>query len=123
MGWGPALATVAAEPFPKTLLHFSFFFRVEANHVLFSRIWGYTLYSLLNTLVTKREPAPGFNDVYSVETPKWALVGEYGQTQRKTTFPPTDWRVLLVSRRTLVYFWTLVVWMLLVGRARHPGPG
>ena len=28
----------------------------------------------------------------------------------------------LVSKRTIFFFWGLVIWMLYVGRARHPGP-
>ena len=28
-----------------------------------------------------------------------------------------------VSKRSLRFFWGLIVWMLSIGRARHPGPG
>ena len=28
----------------------------------------------------------------------------------------------LVSKRTLIFFWEVVIWMLPFGRARHPGP-
>ena len=74
-------------------------------------------------LVTKREPTPGYNDAFSVGTPKWAFWEKTGQKHRKTTISPlgetcfsgyqTDRKLCLGS----------VIWMLHIGRARHPGPG
>ena len=49
--------------------------------------------------------------------------GRSGQNHYKTTVSPLIKCVFLVSKRTLYFFWEKVVWMLLLGRARHPGPG
>ena len=42
------------------------------------------------------------------------------QTYGKTSFSP--FRVFLFSRNSRERFWGLVLWHLLIGRARHPGP-
>ena len=79
---------------------------------------------LLNMLVAKREPAPCYHDAYSVGILKghgWG--GKSGQNHCKTTVSPRGKCVFLVSKRTLYFFWVVVVWMLHIGRARHPGPG
>ena len=78
---------------------------------------------LLDMLVAKREPAPCYHDAYSVGIPKGAYGGKSGQNHCKTTVSPRDKCVFLVSKRTLYFFWGVVVWMLHIGRARHPGPG
>ena len=49
--------------------------------------------------------------------------GKAGKNHCKTTISPSGNRVFLVSKRTLYFFWRKVVWMLHIGRARHPGPG
>ena len=67
------------------------------NSALFSRVFFYVC-TLLGVLVAKREPTTCYNDENSVGTPKWATHG-------KTTFSPTGWRVLLVSKRIFVYLW------------------
>ena len=41
----------------------------------------------------------------------------------KTTISPLFRHVFLVNKRTLFFFGGLVIWMLHIGRARHPGPG
>ena len=74
-------------------------------------------------LVTKREPTHGYNDAYSVGTPNWACWVKSGQKNRKTTVSPMVRRVFLVNKRTIFFFWWLVLWMLHFGRARHPGLG
>ena len=54
------------------------------------------------------------------------MLGEiYWQTHCKTTFSTTGWRVLLGGKRTffIYFFGELVIWMLHIGRAWHPGPG
>ena len=32
-------------------------------------------------------------------------------------------RFFLVSKRTIYFFWGVLLWVLYIGRARHPGPG
>ena len=79
---------------------------------------------LLSMLVALREPpTPCYRDAYSVGIPKGAYGGKCGQVHRKTTVSHLIKSVFLVSKRTLYYFWEKVVWMLHIGRARHPGPG
>ena len=73
-------------------------------------------------LVAMREPTPCYRDAYSVGIPKGAYGGKSGQNHCKTTVSPLIHSVFLVSKRTLYFFWELVVWMLYIGRARHPGP-
>ena len=46
------------------------------------------LYVLLDFLVAKRKPTPGYDDVYSVGTPSGHVGEKYGQTHCKTTFSP-----------------------------------
>ena len=47
--------------------------------------------------------------------------------QCKTRYSPIVGFLLpytfLVSKRSLRFFWGLFIWMLSIGRARHPGPG
>ena len=78
---------------------------------------------LLNMLVAKREPTPCYHDAYLVGIPKGAYGEKSGQSHCKTTVSPRGKCVFLVSKRTLYFFWVVVVWMLHIGRARHPGPG
>ena len=68
---------------------------------------------------TEREPTPGYNDAYSVG----ATWGKQGQKNRKTTLSPLVGRVFLVNKRTTFFLWGLVIWMLHIGKVRHPGPG
>ena len=78
---------------------------------------------LLGMLVAMREPTPCYHDAYSVGIPKRACGGKSGQNQCKTTVSLHKKCVFLVSKRTLYFFWRVVVWMLHIGRTRHPGPG
>ena len=66
LGWGPALATVAAEPFPKTLLHafpLVFFWEGVEKTMFFFKCMGYMVCILLDILAAKRDPTPG-NDYF-----------------------------------------------------------
>ena len=75
-------------------------------------------------LVAKWEPAPCYHDAYLVGFPKGGIWGgRAGKGHCKTTVSPRGTRVFLVSKRTLYLFLGEVVWMLHIGRARHPGPG
>ena len=98
------------------------FFSGERNYAFFQGM-VFLLDLLLDMLVAKREPAPCYHDAYSVGIPKGAYGGKSGQIHFKTTVSPRDKCVFLVSKRTLYFFWGVVVWMLHIGRARHPGPG
>ena len=71
----------------------------------------------LDMLVAEREPTPCYHDAFSVGTPKWALWEKSGQKHRETTISPLMRRLFLVSKRTVNFFWVLVVWMLHIGRA------
>ena len=78
---------------------------------------------LLDMLAAEREPTPCYHDAYSVGAPRWAFWEKGWQIHCETT----------VSRCLSVFFWLtkglysfwcgLVIWMLHIGRARHPGPG
>ena len=74
-------------------------------------------------LVTEPEPTPGYHDAYSVGTPTWAFLGNGWQNHCNTTFSLSLDVFFLVSKRTIYSLERLVVWMLHIGRARHPGPG
>ena len=54
---------------------------------------------------------------------KGHMGGKSAQIYRKTTVSTRGKCVFLVSKRTLYFFWEVVVWMLHIGRAWHPGPG
>ena len=68
-------------------------------------------------------PTPCYNDAYSVGTPKWALWEKGWLKHCETTVSPFLGRLFLVSKRTFYIFWGVTLWMLHIGRARHPGPG
>ena len=98
--------------------------------VLFWKNWFYSFFKsfglgfsvLLGMLVAKWEPTPCYHDAYSVGIPKGACGEKSGQNHCKTTVSPRGKCVFLVSKRTLYFFWEVVVWMLHICRARHPGP-
>ena len=95
----------------------------ESRLCLFLRGITFLRVLLLGMLVAKREPTPCYRDAYLVGIPKGAYGGKSGQNYCKTTVSPLSKSVFLVSKRTLFFFWGMVVWMLHIGRARHPGPG
>ena len=49
------------------------------------------------------------------------LGGQHGEINCKTTRLPLGRRVYLIGKRTLFFFWELVVWMIHIGRAGHQG--
>ena len=92
------------------------------NYAFFFRCMVFIWVLLLGMLVAMREPTPCYHDAYSVGIPKGACGGKGRQNHCKTTVSPLLKCVFLVSKRTLYFFWEVVVWMLHIGRARHPGP-
>ncbi len=77
----------------------------------------FMLFLLLDMQVAKWEPTPCYRDAYSVGIPKGACGEKSGQMHYKTTSSPRGNCVFLVSKRTLYFFWEVVVWMLHIGRA------
>ena len=77
----------------------------------------------LGMQVAEREPTPCYRDAYSVDTPKWEYREKGLQNHCKNTFSPLFGRFFLVSKRTIFFFWRVIVWMFHIGRARHPAPG
>ena len=73
--------------------------------------------------VAEGKPTPCFHDAYLVGTLQWSLWEKGWQNYSKTTVSPLYGRFFLVSKRTIYFLEELVVWMLHIGRARHPGPG
>ena len=65
--------------------------------------------------------------MHDVVRPNGAFLGDSWQKHYETRCPPLVGFLLpytfLVSNRSLRCFWGLLVWMLSIGRARHPGPG
>ena len=59
-------------------------------------------------------------DAFMVCRIKGTLRGICRQKHCKTSFSP--FRVFLFSQNSRVWFWGLILWLLWVGRARHPGP-
>ena len=82
---------------------------------------------LLTALVTYGGPTPGNYYMHDVVPPNGAFGESSWQRQCKTRYSPFVGFLLpctyLVSKRSLRFFWGLLVWMLSIGRARHPGPG
>ena len=78
------------------------------------------------TLVGIWPPSLSDNGAYLVFWPGWAFEGNNGRPKRETSFPFPLPRgktcVFLVSRTSMKPFWGKVLWLLWVGRARHPGP-
>ena len=69
-----------------------------------------------------RANSPFYRDAYSVGTPSWAFWEKGWLMECKTTFS-LFWMCFLVSKRTLYFFGRVIMLMLHIGRARHPGPG
>ena len=107
----------------KRTFYFPWVFFLGNKVMPFYRSMAFIWVLLLGMLVAMREPTPCHHDAYAVGIPKGAYGGKSGQIQHKTTVSPLFNCVFLVSKRTLYFFWEKVVWMLHIGRARHPGPG
>ena len=101
----------------KQTFYFPWVFFWETRLCRFFRCMVLMLDLLLDMLVAKREPAPCYHDAYSVGILNGAYGGKSGQIHCKTTVSPRDKCVFLVSKRTLYFFWEVVVWMLHIGRA------
>ena len=86
----------------------------------------YGICCLLIALVTHGEPTPGNYYMHDAVLLKGACWGSSWQTQCKTRFSPKVGFLLphtiFVFKRSLRFFWGLLLWMLSIGRARHPGP-
>ena len=88
----------------------------------------YVICLLLIALVTCGEPTPGNYYMHDVVRLNGAYWGSSWQRQYKTRYSSFFVGFLLpytflVSNRSLRLFWGLLVWMLSIGRARHPGRG
>ena len=88
----------------------------------------YGICFLLIALVTYGGPTPGNYYMHDVVSPNGAFWGSSWQKQYKTRYSPLLVGFLLpytflISKRSLRLFWGLLIWMLSIGRARHPGPG
>ena len=87
----------------------------------------YDIFYLLIALVAYGEPTPSNYYMHDVVRPNGAFLGDSWQKHYETRCPPLVGFLLpytfLVSNRSLRCFWGLLVWMLSIGRARHPGPG
>ena len=63
--------------------------------------------------------------MHDVVTPKGAFGESSWQTHGKTRYSPTVGFILPflfpVFKRSLRFFWGLILWMLSIGRSRHPG--
>ena len=59
---------------------------------------GYASSMLLIMQVTKRQPTPGYNDAYSVGTPKCAFWVKSGQKHRNTLLSPLFRRVFWLTK-------------------------
>ena len=78
------------------------------------------------TLVGIWPPSLSDNDACLVCWPNWVSGGNNGRPKRETSFPSPlprgiTW-VFLVSRTSMKRFWGELLWVLWIGRARHPGP-
>ena len=87
----------------------------------------YGICFLLIALVTYGGPTPGNYYMHDVVPPNGAFWESSWQKQYKTRYSPFVGFLLpytfLVPKRSLRFFWGLLVWMLSIGRARHPVPG
>ena len=87
------------------------------------------IFQLLIALVAYGEPTPSNYYMHDVARPNGAFLGDSWQKHCETRYPPFVFvgfllpYTFLVSNRSLRCFWGLLVWMLSIGRARHPGPG
>ena len=68
-------------------------------------------------------PTRCYIDAYSVGTPKWASWKKDWLKHHKTMVSPLLGCFFLVSKRTFYFFGRVLLRVLYIGRARHPGPG
>ena len=112
----------AANP-PRERLFISPLYLFSGKNYAFFQGVAFYCWILLGMLVAKREPTPCYRDAHSVGTLSGHFWEKGWQNHCKTTVSPLYGRLLLVSKRTIFFFWGVVVWMPHIGRARHPGPG
>ena len=97
LGQGTALATVTTPPISQRsvfLCPFSFFFGKCC-----------ALLRVLDMLVTKREPTPGYNDTYSVGTPTWAFGRKAGKNTVRPRFPTWLDVFFWLASGPFTFFW------------------
>ena len=86
----------------------------------------YDICCLLSALVTYGEPTPGNYYMHEVVPPKGHFWGVHGRRNCKSRYSPQVGFLLpytfLVFKRSLRFFWGLLLWMLSIGGARHPDP-
>ena len=104
-------------------LFISLFIFFKGKTMLFFREYGLFSVHAAEYAVSEQEPP-----LVTMMHFRWVpLSGHFGrnnwQKNRKTTLSPLFRRVFLVNKRTLFFFRELVIWMLHIDRARHPGPG
>ena len=72
------------------------------------------------------KPTPSTYNMHDVGTPNGTFWGNKWLMHTKTRYSSVvDFggrRVFTACKRTLRYFWGLILWMLSIGRARQPGP-
>ena len=81
---------------------------------------------LLIAKVTYGEPTRSIYCMHDVGTPNGAVLVNKWQMYGKTRYSsPVGFLlpfVFAASKKSLRFFWGLILWMLSIGRARHPGP-
>ena len=106
---------------PRMCLFISLVFHFGKKTLLFFQGKVSQICLPLGILVAKREPTPCYHDAYSVGTPNRAFREKGWQIHCKTMISPFFGRFFLVSKRTI--FLVVLLWVLHIGLARHPGPG
>ena len=106
------------------LFHFLARFQGGKNNIL---CHFYDICYLQIALVTYGEPTPGNYCMHDVVPPKGGIFGEFMANAKKTRYSPQVVFLLpytfFAFKRSLRFFWCLLISMLSIGRARHPGPG
>ena len=85
----------------------------------------YGICCLLIALDAYGEPTPGNYYMHDVVPPKGAFWESSWQTHGKTRYSPCVGFLVpcaFFSKKSLRFFWGLLLWMLSIGKARHPGP-
>ena len=95
--------------FPRVRFFISLLYLFFGKYMLFCKGMVCYFCVLLSMLVGEWEPTPCYRDAFSVDTPKWAYWEKGWQNHCKTTVSTLFGRLFEV-----------VVWMLHIGRARHP---
>ena len=106
-----------------SLFHFLASYKGGKSKIL-CHIYG--IHYLLIALVTYGGPTPGDYYTHDVVSPKGAFCESSCQTHGKTRYSPAVGFLLpymfSAFKRSLRFFGGLILWMLSIGRAHHPGP-